>query len=106
MFRFLAENYFKVDDTAKEVLQWPSTGGVLDAWESFLNACSRENIEKEIFAQACKDIQEKVQVKGKLLFMPIRTAVLGRPQGLELKVVVPLIRRSVLLKRVALLKNT
>ena len=105
VFRFLAENYFKVDDTAKEVLQWPSTKEVLDAWESFLNSCSQENIDKETFVQACKDIQAQTQAKGKLLFMPIRTAVLGCPQGLELKVVVPLIRRSVLLERVVLLKT-
>ena len=105
VFRFLAENYFKVDDTAKEVLQWPSTKEVLDAWESFLNSCSQENIDKETFVQACKDIQAQTQAKGKLLFMPIRTAVLGCPQGLELKVVVPLICRSVLLERVVLLKT-
>lgn len=105
-FRFLAENCFEVDDSAKEVLQWPSTKMVLEAWENFLNSYPQENIDRETFVQACKNIQAQTQAKGKLLFMPIRTAVLGRPQGLELKIVVPLIRRSVLLKRVALLKKT
>ena len=105
VFRFLAENYFEVDDSAKEVLKWPSTKKVLEIWENFLCSYSQENIDKDTFVRVCKNIQEKAQVKGKLLFMPIRTAVLGSPQGLELKSIIPLISRSVLLKRVNLLKT-
>ena len=100
-FRFLSENHFEVHDTVKEVLQWPSTISVLNEWKYFLNSCVKEWISQEMFSTACKEIQRKTQVKGKFLFMPIRTSVLGRPQGQELKVIVPLIRRNVLLKRVS-----
>ena len=105
VFRFLSENRFEVHETAKEVLLWSSTVFVLSAWESFLQSYPQEEITREAFSQACKDIQKKTQVKGKFLFMPIRTAVLGRPQGIELKTVIPLINRDVLLKRVSILQK-
>ena len=105
VFRFLADNFFEVHDTAKEVLLWPSTSSVLSAWESFLKSYPQVEISREDFSQACKNIQKQTQIKGKLLFMPIRTAVLGRPQGIELKTVIPLISRDVLLKRVSLLQS-
>lgn len=105
VFRFLSESYFEVHDTAKEVLLWPSTAAVLDAWETFLRSYPHEEIAAEDFSQACKGIQEKTQVKGKFLFMPIRTAVLGCPQGVELKTIVPLIGRDVLIKRVSSLRR-
>ncbi len=105
VFRFLSDSFFEVHDTAREVLLWPSTSSVLGAWEGFLNSYPQEEITPEAFSQACKDIQKRTEVKGKLLFMPIRTAVLGRPQGIELKAVIPLISRKVLLKRVSILQK-
>ena len=105
LFRFLSENYFKIHDTAKDVLQWSSTPLVLDAWEFFLQTCPDQTISQEMFSKSCRDIQEKAQVKGKFLFMPIRIAILGRPQGLELKTIISLIRREVLLKRVKELRS-
>ena len=39
-------------------------------------------------------------VKGKKLFMPIRVAVVGKPHGAELKILVPLIKKQELLNRV------
>jgi len=100
LFRFLSEKHFKVHEDAKEVLSWPSTLVVLKMWESFLSSHPEEFISKEVFSKICKKIQEEKTVKGKSLFMPIRVAVLGCPQGAELKVIVPLIRREVLLQRV------
>ena len=105
LFRFLSENYFEVHDTAKDVLSWSSTVSVLNAWEDFLQSCSQEEITEEDFSMACKDIQEKTQMKGKFLFMPIRTAILGRPQGMELKTIITLIPRRILLRRVSSLRQ-
>lgn len=105
VFRLLSENYFEVHDTAKDVFSWSSTASVLDSWEEFLQSCSQEEITREAFSQACKVIQAKTQVKGKFFFMPIRTAILGRPQGIELKIVIPLISRSILLKRISVLQR-
>ena len=100
LFRFLSETHFKVDDTAKEILEWPTTSRILKEWQLFLEKTQSEEINSEMFSKACKDIQTKMEVKGKKLFMPIRVAVLGCSQGMELKLVIPLITRSVLLKRV------
>ena len=106
VFSFLSVNHFQIDKpTVKEVFEWESTLGVLKQWEIFLKNAGREVLSAEDFAKAVKSIQQKTNVKGKKLFMPIRCAVLGRPSGAELKVVIPLINRSVLLKRVDLCRK-
>ncbi len=105
VFRLLSENYFKVHDTAKDILHWPSTSAVLNEWRLFLESCTGQNVSQDMFSKTCGDIKKKTQAKGKFLFMPIRTAVLGQPQGMELKTVIPLISRKTLLKRVILFQK-
>ena len=105
VFRFLSENHFNIQDEAKEVSQWESTSSVWNEWESFLKNYKGDHITAEDFSQVCKKLQKTVNVKGKFLFMPIRTAVLGQPSGEELKLIIPLIRRTVLLDRVNLCKK-
>ena len=101
LFRLLSENYcFKPGGKAKETLNLPLTGAVLKEWKLFLESRAEESISPELFSKTCRDIQQKTKAKGKFLFMPVRVAVLGSPQGMELKTVVPLISRKVLLKRV------
>ena len=100
VFRSLVENQFFIQDSAREVITWPLSASVLKAWEDFLNSHSDEEITSEVFSEICKEIQKKIQAKGKFLFMPIRSAVLGQASGTELKLIVPLIKRSLLLKRV------
>ena len=46
-----------------------------------------------------KKNKESAGVKGKHLFMPIRVAVIGKPHGAELKMLVPLMAKSELLAR-------
>ena len=52
-----------------------------------------------IAIQAQEAVKVAAGVKGKNLFMPIRVAVVGQPHGSELKMVVPLLAKSSLLKR-------
>ena len=106
LFQLLSEDYFKLDQTAEEALTWPSTKKVLNEWKTFLESHQSDIIMAEEFRSVCKDIQSKTEVKGKLLFMPLRIAVIGYPQGAELKVMVPLINRSVLLHRVNYVLST
>lgn len=105
VFRFLSENHFDIQDSAKEVFSWKSTSAVWNEWEAFLENYKKEQLSAEDFSQACKKIQKTVDVKGKFLFMPIRTAILGQPSGAELKLIIPLIRPTVLLNRVRLCKK-
>ena len=106
ILRFLSEKDFQLHPTSQEVLEWPSTLSVLNAWENFLQSYEAEEIRPEVFSKACGKIKKETQTKGKFLFMPIRTAVLGRPQGVELKTIIPLIKRSVLRERVSLIKRS
>ena len=105
LFRFLSENHFVVHETARDILQWPSTTSVLKEWKLFLESDTHQEVNQETFVQVCKGIQEKTQIKGKFFFMPIRTAILGCPQGVELKLIISLISREVLLKRVSALQK-
>ena len=104
IFQQLSEKHFTIQDSAKEVLSWPATQKVLNGWKSFLNsvADSEEFITLDQFSKALKEIQKTSNTKGKLLFMPLRVAILGSPEGMELKAVIPLITRPTLLKRVSL----
>lgn len=99
-FRLLSLEHFTVHPSADEVFQWPTTSTVFQMWEQALMAHSQAELTSDDFAQICSSIQKQVQVKGKFLFMPLRVAIIGRPQGAELKQIIPLISRSVLLQRV------
>lgn len=102
----LLKDHFKVEGSAEEVLNWPLTSAVLKAWEAFLLQHKEgEKISKEEFLAGVKSIQKQTQAKGKFLFMPIRSAVLGRASGVELKLLIPLIAKSILLQRVKHLGN-
>ncbi len=53
-----------------------------------------------IFVRIENEIKTTANVKGKNLFMPMRVAVIGKPHGTELKLIVPLISKKSLLSRV------
>ena len=106
VLRCLSENDFKLHPTSQDVLEWPSTLPVLNTWESFLQSYKEKEISKEVFSKACEEIKKETQIKGKFLFMPIRTAILGQPQGVELKTIIPLMKRSILLERVSFIKRS
>lgn len=90
---------FNISDEASEVLSWESTPKVFQAWMDYLNDFSGEYLSEEDFKQAQTHIKNTAEVKGKHLFMPIRVAIIGKPHGAELKMLVPLIQKQVLLDR-------
>ena len=47
------------------------------------------------------EIKVKCAVKGKFLFMPLRTALTGQPHGAELKLLVPLLEKKTIIERAA-----
>ena len=105
LFSVLSENHFEVDEKTKDILKWPSTMAVLNEWKLFLESYPHQEVKQKEFIETCAEIQKKLDIKGKLLFMPIRAAVLGCPQGLELKLIISLINKDVLLKRVYTLEK-
>lgn len=91
--------YFVVTAEGQETLSWESSRAVLQEWKKGLEQ-SKDFMTTAEFEALQNAVKDAAKVKGKHLFMPIRVAVIGQPHGAELKVLVPLIHRSSLLKRV------
>ena len=54
---------------------------------------------EEQFLKLQDSIKDAQGVKGKNLFQPIRVAVIGKPQGTELKMLIPLLHKRTLVAR-------
>lgn len=97
LYRPLSEAHFEIhqDDATKECLKWESSKLVLEAWKNLVQTTSEqlktEFLTEEQFSKLQDQVKDTVKVKGKFLFMPIRVAVIGKPHGTDLKILVPLI---------------
>ncbi len=94
------DEFFEISDEAQSVLQWETSSKVLLAWRTQVEKMNSQFMTKEEFRQIQDHIKIRAAVNGKQLFMPIRVAVIGQPQGVDLQSLVPLIARESLLKRV------
>jgi nondiscriminating glutamyl-tRNA synthetase len=72
---------------------------VVKAWKDELEGIQDEFVSEEDFLKIQSAVQTKTGKKGGNLFPPIRFAVIRRTQGVELKHLVPLIKRSTLILR-------
>lgn len=99
LFRLLAEN-FEVSGESKETLSWETSKAVIENWKTKISSFDGDYMTEGDFVRMQDEVKDACQVKGKHLFMPIRVAVIGKPQGAELKQLVPLIPKGQLLKRV------
>lgn len=99
LFQPIDDRLYSIKPEGEEVFTWETTKKVLTAWKQGLEAAS-DYITGEDFEKLQNSIKESCRVKGKQLFMPIRVAVIGQPHGAELKILVPLMHKSSLLKRV------
>lgn len=84
---------------AQEVLTWPTTKTVIESWRNGVAGTQGDFLSEAEFNALQDGIQASQGVKGKLLFMPIRVAVIGKPQGTELKMLVPLLHKKTLIAR-------
>jgi nondiscriminating glutamyl-tRNA synthetase len=100
LFQPLADNAYKIGEEAGEVLAWPETPKTWAAWKAALDAHPSDRVTEAEFNALQDKVKETAGVKGKHLFMPIRVAVIGKPHGSELKILVPLLSKASLLKRV------
>lgn len=99
LFRFLSENGFQVTAEGRDVLAWDTSRSVIEGWREQLRQQSAEYLTEAQFLETQDRIKNLTQTKGKHLFMPIRVAVIGQPQGTELRQLVPLIPREMLIAR-------
>lgn len=98
LFRPLSDQ-FQVFEESKETLSWPTSKAVIEAWKSRVADFGSAFLSEADFLRIQDEVKDACQVKGKHLFMPIRVAVIGKPQGSELKQLVPLLQKEKLVQR-------
>jgi nondiscriminating glutamyl-tRNA synthetase len=99
LFRPLSETPIEIAPESAEALGWPSTVAVIGAWKNGLEDLKTDYLSEEEFARLQDSIKVAAGAKGKFLFMPIRVAIIGKPHGTELKMLVPLLHKRILLER-------
>jgi len=100
LFRPLSQTSFVIhEEESKEALAWESSPVVLNAWKQMIEAHPSDFLTEAEFEQIQDAIKNQTGTKGKNLFMPIRVAVIGKPHGAELKILVPLMHKKMLLER-------
>jgi nondiscriminating glutamyl-tRNA synthetase len=99
LFRPLSTSNLVVAEEAKEVLAWETSVPVIEAWKRKITNRDEMFLTETEFLKIQDEIKEECKVKGKQLFFPIRIAVIGKPQGAELKHLVPLLSQITLIAR-------
>jgi nondiscriminating glutamyl-tRNA synthetase len=94
VFDYSAERAFDDPTIRTEAL---ASRGVIDALAEELRA-SPPLVDREAFRAAAGRVKDRCGQKGKALFHPIRLALTGAAEGLELDVAVPAIERGALLQ--------
>ncbi len=84
---------------SEEALKMESTKSVLLAWKELVAAHVGETFTEADFLAIQDAVKAKSGQKGKNLFFPIRVALIGKPHGAELKILVPLMHKKSILER-------
>lgn len=95
----LDDSKYEIHSESDEALKWPSTKEVLLAWKNEVASHAKDMFTEAEFLKTQEDIKNKTNQKGKNLFFPIRIALIGKPQGTELKILVPLMNKNSILQR-------
>lgn len=95
----LVDEKFAILPEGEEVVGWPESKKVWQAWRDELGKHASERISEAEFNAIQERVKVAAGVKGKHLFQPIRVAVIGQPHGMELKILVPLMTKASLMKR-------
>ena len=94
----LLDGVFPLDKTLK-ILSLPESQAVINSWKSFLEKGDSEYLSLQEFQAASREIMLSLDLKGKAFFKPLRLAVLGAPEGMEIKTAACLIKRKELIQR-------
>ena len=95
----LLKDEYEIDENALKFLRENEDSlKVINAfYEKIKNL--EEVLSKEIFKKLVKEIQKELKVKGKRLYMPLRIALTGKMQGLELDALVEFLGKDRVLER-------
>jgi len=98
--KVLDDGSFSISEESQEVLSWESTRPLLLGWKQEVQDMAKDYMTETEFLSIQDKLKAQFGVKGKYLFMPLRVAILGKPHGTELKLIVPLLSKAQLLNRV------
>lgn len=99
LYRPLSETELQNEGEALDVLSWDSSRAVIEAWLKGVESVSSGFLSEAQFLGLQDEIKVSCSVKGKHLFMPIRVAIIGKAHGAELKTLVPLMNKALLMSR-------
>lgn len=99
LFRPLSREPVEITAEGKEAMTWETSPKVVGKWKDLVQSHPTDFLTESEFNEYQEKIKSECEVKGKQLFQPIRVAVIGKPQGAELKVLVPLLHKDILLER-------
>ena len=100
VIKLLSPDAYTIGQESVEALSWDTTRGVLNAWRSILSGMAHEYMDEQKFLESQEVIKKEANVKGKQLFMPLRVAIIGVPQGAEINGLVQLLDKQELIRRV------
>lgn len=105
LYRPICKEHFSVSDDSKEALGWDTTKAVLQEWKAGVSEIPQDFLTEAQFVEMENRVKTKTGAKGKNLFQALRVAVIGKPHGPELKLLVPLIEKSELIRRAGLVES-
>ena len=95
----LDDSKYEILPESDETLKMETTKPVLLAWKELVLAHPKESFSEAEFLKIQDEVKNKTGQKGKNLFFPIRVALIGKPNGTELKILVPLMNKKSILAR-------
>ncbi len=95
----LDDSKYEIHAESDESLKHESAKPVLTAWKEAVAAHPKEAFTEAEFLAIQDAVKNKSGQKGKNLFFPIRIALIGKPHGAELKILVPLMNKTSILDR-------
>ena len=96
---FFSDHSFSIQESAQTILKWPKSKILIEKWLAFLKEFSQSHLTMEDFKLFQKQIQTEEQIKGKEFFMPLRCALMGCHEGIEIKILVNLLKKEQMIKR-------
>ena len=95
MLNLFLEGCFELKESSHLALKWPSSKTLIEKWLGCLKKIDKDYLTLEDF----KSFQKETSLKGKMFFMPLRCALMGQPEGAEIKLLVTLLKKDELIKR-------
>ena len=89
------------NETLNEILSWETTPQIAEYLKEQLISYQAEFVTAEIFGEWMNYCKKELKIKGKPLFMGFRGVLTGQDHGPDLKALIPLVRKEVLLSRIS-----